>query len=425
VSDFYWARPAGLLALLLPLAVWWLARRPRPPAEVATGTLAVWREVAVEALPAARRRRAPWLLLAALGLGALALAGPRTSRAGSNNWRVVVDRSPSMHLPIDARGAAQGAAGGATRLERALALAEVELERRGARAPTYLAYDGVDFVAADGALPEAWRRPPALPHPEPDWSRVDRARTLWVTDQEPATQPRHAGLVLSGGELASGPAAVAPDGMLLDFDGQELRPSARRAAGRALWIDATVPAPVRALAELWAAERGLDLAAAPDTGGVALAIAAPPPGAREPLAIGRDGWELEVRALAGGLPRSASRADVASDFELAPTPWLGGPVVLVQSAPGHIELAFDESSEPRGDPAAFALSWSALFDACLLPPREVVPVAERLAAGDERVGIPAEEERPAQAGSGLEALCAGGAALLVLAAWWLARRRST
>ena len=413
MNGFYWARPDWLAALALPLAVWWLARRPRPPAETATGTLAVWREAAAEALPAAARRRAPWLLLAALCLGALALAGPRTLVSGSP-WRVVVDRSPSMHLPVTA-------AGGATRLERALALAEAELERRGARARRYLAYDGVEFVTAEGdGLPPAWRRAPALPHPEPDWARIDFSRTLWVTDREPATAPRQAGLVLSGGDLVPGPAAVAPDGTLLDFDGQSLRPSAERAAPRALWIDAAVPDPVRDLAELWAEERGLALAPGPDADDVALSLAGPPSGARQRIAAGRDGWELDASALPGGLPRAAARGrPPGSDFELAATPWLAEPVILVQSAPGRIELAFDESTEPRGDPAAFALSWSALFDACLLPPREVVPVAERLAAGEEHVQLPADEERPAGASPWLEALCAGGAALLALAAWWL------
>ena len=415
MNGFYWARPAWLAALALPLAVWWLARRPRPPAETATGTLAVWRAVAAEALPAAARRRAPWLLLAALCLGALALAGPRTPRAREAPWRVVVDRSPSMHLPVNGLGTA---ADGPTRLERALELAEAELERRSARERRYLAYDGVEFVAAEGAgLPPAWRRAPALPHPEPDWACIDFSRTLWVTDREPATAPRQAGLVLSGGDLVPGPAAVAPDGTLLDFDGQDLRPSGARAAPRALWIDAAVPDPVRDLAELWAVERGLALAPGPDPGSAALAIAGLPSGARERIAAGRDGWELDVTALPGGFPRA--RASPASDFELAATPWLAEPVILIQSAPGRIELAFDESTEPRGDPAAFALSWSALFDACLLPPREVVPVAERLAAGEEHVQLPADEERPGGASPWLESLCAGGAALLALAAWWL------
>jgi hypothetical protein len=104
---YEWARPLGLPALIAVPIVWWLASRSARPPRVSTGTLEVWREV-TRSQPndsEARRATSPalWALLAALVCGALALAGPRdVSAAGPMTWRVVVDRSPSMYLPVEA-----------------------------------------------------------------------------------------------------------------------------------------------------------------------------------------------------------------------------------------------------------------------------------------------------------------------------------
>jgi hypothetical protein len=413
VIGLEFARPWWLASLAVPLLVWWLARRRRPPPHTPPGTHPVWREAAAGAPAPALRRRPDRFLLAALFLGAAALGGPRTPRAGESAWRVVVDRSPSMYLPHPRGG---------TRLERAWGLARAELERSRAVERGFVAFDGADFVRVAGAdIPAAWLGRPWPPHPEPDWARMDLQRTLWVTDAEPASGRRRAGLARSGGDAVPGPAAVAADGALLVFDGRDLARSSERAAARSLELGPGVPPVIRELASFYAAERGLSIAE-PSAAAVALRIAGPAPGPRVALRIARDGWEMDVRC-ASTTP-SGAEADPAAppgaDFPLALRPWpASAGEGLVRCASGRIELAFDEASEPRGSPEAFALSWSALFDAHLAPPREVVEAAERLSAGEERV-VPAAAEPVREDDARLEALLAGAAALLALCA--LARR---
>ena len=189
---------------------------------------------------------------------------------------------------------------------------------------------------------------------------------------------------------------------------------------RAVAIDPRLRGPVPELAELWASERGL----APERStraGVALSLvlAEAEPGAGAavpgPLRAGRDGWTLELEAA----PRpDGFRAGTA---RTAPggvaMPWLeSGGLPLVRTGPGRIELSFAEAREvPAGDPISFAVSWSELFDRCLLPPPAVVPLAERRAAGSAEGIEPAPRPvRERAEGPALEALLAAAAAALAL-----------
>src|SRR5262249_1824414 len=76
-------------------------------------------------------------------------------------------------------------------------------------------------------------------------------------------------------------------------------------------------------------------------------------------------------------------------------------------------------SEPRGDPAAFALSWSRLFERCAKLPPLVVPLAERRDAGPAVLAPGEPSSDPSSAdGSGayVDAALALGAALCALLA---------
>jgi hypothetical protein len=75
----------------------------------------------------------------------------------------------------------------------------------------------------------------------------------------------------------------------------------------------------------------------------------------------------------------------------------------------------------QGDPAAFAVSWAQLFDAALLPPRGVVALEERQAAGAASERTPERPEGSRAAQAGFDALLAALAAVLALAALVLRR----
>ena len=366
------ARPLGLVALLLPALLLLTARRwRRPPSEV-TGTLEVWREVASGEPPGGRHRRLPpalLFLIAALTLGALALAGPRGGARAGRSWHVVVDRSPSMDLPH---------ADGGTRGERALAAAEAWLAD--ARRPT----DRVAWSAHAGA----------------SWAALDRAGVVWVTDRAPDPGPARAGLFASGGAAVPGPIAVG-QGELLVWDGEriEVIPAPRRAVR----VDRAVPELLAALVRVWAAARGLDVAAqaGPD---VVLYVSGPARAARAELEAraGRDGWTAAGR--------------VAGPADEGLEPWLTADgSALVAFGSGRVDVAWSRIDEPAGDPDAFAVSWSRLLDAALAPPPGVVPLEQRRDAG-EPVSRPPREPVPMGAGVGRAAPGWIDALLVLLAA---------
>ena len=381
-----WGRPAGVWALLLPFVVLLFARfRARPEAR-ATGALSVWREIAPVEAPRARgvRPRIPlavWLCAAGLAAGALALAGPRLGAPPlPRGFVVVVDQSPSMFLPRDA--------GGERRLDaaRERALAWLDAAGRARDRVRWIGSAGVEAELAFGTPPppELWEAP-AWEAPEPTWSRFDLPGAVFVTDRVPAVLPSRAGLAAAGGEAVPGPIGVAGADRV-DWDGARLVRVPGAAPVRGARAAPDLPEVVATMLAVWAGERGLeDAADAP----LALAVVpAPGPPPRVDVRVERAGWALSGSAPATGLAPPPGPP--------AATTWLSGrdaagaSVPLVAWRPGTVFVALAAASEPEGDPAAFALAWSELFDRAALPAPGTVPFGERQAAGPSTWREPAE-----------------------------------
>jgi hypothetical protein len=402
------ARPGAAWALLLAPAFLVLVRLAARPPEVVIGTLELWEE-----LPRATRgtrtlRRLPaWTFVVALALlfGALAWSGPRVVRgAEPRTWTCVVDTSPSMHLPL----------GDGTRLDAALARAGAWLARelrRGERV-RWLASErpGLE-LRRDELPPPAWRTSRAGDEREPEWERFDRAGVLWITDRAPSAARERAGLFASGGEAV--PGWVAADGReRVRWDGRALvrEPGGvapllvlREPAGRAL------PPVLARVLTAWSEARGWTLARQGSGAGLELELAAEV-GAHE-LELGRDGWSALGR---GGL-RARARAE-GEDWLLG-RDRAGALHALVRARPGHVLVGLAELGEPRGDPAAFALSFGRLLDRYALAPEGVVSLAERVAAGVGQ-SAPGLAPTPEAAGDGdrVQALEAGLALAAAVAA---------
>lgn len=372
------ARPPGLLALVLPLIVLLASRVLVRPVAVATGTLDLWARVARALPPTARRSRAPiplavWVLVLGLALGAIALAGPRLPEPlGRRSLRVIVDRSPSMELPL----------GSGTRRDRATAVAREWIERNepGARV------EWIDRSEPFGAAEDLWD-------------------AVWVTDRAPSPAPERAGYFASGGPAVPGPIAV--DGSTrYDWDGERIIEVKDGAPARRVEVQGELPAPLARVLGAWAAARGVDVGAGAER--PALVVSGPVPSTpplRE-IDVGRDGW--------------TSRGFAADPFEPAGDAWLAdaGGRPLVTTAPGRVECALAAMDDPRGDPAAFAVSWAELFDRVLLPPDGVVELSERGSAGAEAVRPPrrgTEEEVTTRPGAWDAWLAAASLACVLLA----------
>jgi hypothetical protein len=383
---FEWARPLGLAALFSVPVVWWLASRSARPPRVSTGTLEVWREVTRTQPSEIETRRATslalWCLLASLACGALALAGPREVGASSAvTWRVVVDRSPSMYLPIDG-------AGGATRLARALATAREQL------AAVMRDGDDVEWVAADGSFsslnhsaapPQDWLTAPAFPHAAPRFELFDRPGVLFVTDAPPQPEPRHAGWCASGGDAVGGVVACTHS---LDFSwapGQASEPAVAAVDDSrwfARWPAFENAAPsLRSVFEAWSAARSVERiearsGSAATSARIGLELSSPLDGELVDVRAGRDGWSLRGKARA-----VRARPDEPSESWLSARRADGSLIDVVRWRPGRIEIGLGDVSAPEGDSAAFAVSWAKLFDGAMLPPAEVIAIDERQAAG--------------------------------------------
>lgn len=405
------AHPAALGLLLVPLVVlWYVARalaRPRPDA---TGALEIWKRSAPEAPRSSSARTIPpavWLLAAALACAAVAIAGPRAGgNPPSRSLLVVVDRSPSMYL----------ASGGTTRFERALALTREHLARLGGEEVRWIAPPTFgDEARAPRDCPLAWSTAPREGALEPAFDLYDRPDTLWLTDRAPTPLPRRAGVCASGGEAVPGPIGVS-DGRVVAWDGERLVAGDARARDR-IALDRGLPARVTRFARVWAAARGLDVvdAEAADGEDTALVVRQAADGVVQSGTVARDGWSA----------RATWRAPIVLDApEGRLVAWLSardGPVVAFGSR--RIVVALESIDEPSGDPAAFPVSWSALFDAALAPPAGCVPLAERRAAGDPFVRAPARDrgENDVRASLGT-ALAAAAGVVCALAALGLAAR---
>ena len=104
--------------------------------------------------------------------------------------------------------------------------------------------------------------------------------------------------------------------------------------------------------------------------------------------------------------------------------------------PGRVDLGFHRFEGPPSDEAAFAVSWTSLFDEARLSPDRVVEAAERRSAGKavvppptaptvlEAPGAATLAERRHERAAALRALLAGAAAVLGLVALGLLARRA-
>ena len=402
-------RPQAAYWLLLPIGVLLLLKLFERPPRVVIGTLDLWLD-----LPEARggghaRRRFPlWALVLALALtlGALALLGPRFEPAfAPRTFTLVLDDTPSMHLPL-APGDTR------TRLEAALAAAEDGL------ASAARAQDRVRWVGADELELALGERPSAAwfarlaKLPEPDWARYDFRGALWVTDQVPELPRTNAGVFASGGAAIPGP--ISSDGKReVLWDGERLTARARATPLR-FSVRGELCAVLERVLAAWGDARGFARGAAGESVELEFEVFA---AEARPLLTARDGWQ--ARGRGADLPPSACEEWLSGTAETGET------LSLVRFGPGRIELSLRELEEPRGDPAAFALSWARLFDRAARAGGDVVPLDERQAAGDS-VAIPGRA--PLASGGAANALgpyldagLALGAACLAGAAWFLLR----
>ena len=365
-------RPAGLALLALPLLLWLFLRRREEPRLEATGLLTLWRELAagdVRAAEGGARRLTPraWWLVTALLLGALAVSGPRPERPPRlESYELVVDRSPSMYLPL-------AAAGGRRRYDAALEAALTWLDDQGV-ADEARRWTSAGADAVRGARPPAaWSEPPAFPAPELEPAGFSAA--TFLTDRR---QDHAGGQFVSGGAAIAGPIgeaagrAIVWDGAAL-VEGEALPP--RRVA-----INPRLAPRLRRLVEFWCAERG-HTPVSPGGGPPSLSLRTPEGEARAVEAEGVD-WSLVGRSV--GLAEG-------------PGVWLvdlGGAPLVRAVAPGVLEVGLLEITRLGGDPASFAVAWGELLDASLPPRAGAVSLAERADAG----GPSRVEPRPAAPG---------------------------
>jgi hypothetical protein len=383
-------RPAALVALILPLAVLVGARLFDRPEEVATGTLDIWERLraARPPNPGRARRRIPlavWILALGLSLGAVALAGPRMrAPETTRSFRFLVDVSPSMNLPLAK----------ASRRERALAMALAWLGRE-----------------QPGARVEWMERP------QPFGAEDDEPDAVWVTDRAPIPPPRRAGFFASGGPAVPGPIAV--DGSTrFDWDGARIVEVAGGAPKRRVEVHGALPPPIARFLDAWAGARGAVVAAVGDDRPALVFHGAPPSSSGTPATFeaGRDGWTATGAAL-GSAPSSDGEGPLAT--------WLADASgrALVSTGAGRVHCPWTSMDEPRGDPAAFAVSWAQLLDNSVLPPAGVIELGERLAAGEEASAAPSTAEPSGSSGGAappIDAWLAAAALLCTLGALALA-----
>ncbi len=389
IAGLEFARPLGFLALVLPVALLLGARAFARPERLATGTLAIWRRVLANPVPAAPRRTwklPPAVLLLAIGLalGSFALAGPRIGEPRApRSFRLLVDGSASMDLPI-AIGAAQ------TRRDRA------EVSAR-----AWLA------LHAPGASVRRVVRPGRI------GSDDDAEDAIWITDRAPSPPPERAAWFASGGPAVPGPIAVEGT-TRFDWNGTSIVTVEGGAPRRSIEVRGALPRPVAAVLDAWAAARN---AVVGPGDRAALVVSTAGEGAPFRADASRDGWSASVD-LAGAAPDTDGDGPLES--------WLADPSgrKLVAFGRGRVDCPWTSMEEPRGDPAAFAVSWASLFDRAALPPPGVVALADRSAAGDESARPPrdAGDARDRRGESLVPAVLAFAACACAAGAWWLAAK---
>ena len=385
-----WTRPWGLSALVLPLVVLLASFRPERPRSHAVGTLHLWR-LAASREPVTgerRRRRIPLerlFLLLALTAGALALGSPRAlDEEGAHRWRVVLGSGPALFL--DATDQAGRGIGGGSRLALAVGEARAFLDGRGAGEVLW-----TRSAARPGAFeellatlpPDGWLVAPARSG-STAWDLVDGPGVLWVRPQPPAEEPVEAGVVTPGGGPVPGAIARAGPGRVVWWDGESVEE--REGKRERVALDADLPAALRELVRIWAADRGLEVVAR--GAGATLSVESFPTAGGD-LVARRGGWSLRGSGGAAALARDPGHGT-----------WLAGEdgVPVVAWTPGLVRIAL-ASCEPAGDPAAFAVDWAELLDGALPDPVDVTALAHRRALPPAEVIPPRSPFPPPEPGT--------------------------
>jgi hypothetical protein len=231
------------------------------------------------------------------------------------------------------------------------------------------------------------------------WNRFDSGDCMWLPTSGGGAAPRLAGLPELAFEAVPGPAALLRSGKCLWWEpGSEMAerelplgaaPATVLLQGAAL----AVGTPIGDVALAWAQSRGLATSREASVlnavlhleGMDDLAPRAVSLGAR----LGRDGWNAQGTWMDGE----------AVSLE----PWIANDGrVIIGWRPGYIRVGLAALSEPSGDPAAFAVSWSNLFDRAALAGAGVVSVAARMAVQVEGREPADNTERDSRAPGGAE-----------------------
>lgn len=391
--DFEFQRPSALAALVLPIALWLLARRPRPPIAAATGTLAIWHEVLEQmtARPTTRKRGLPLgllFLLLALTLGSLALAGPVQRAESAAPWRVVLDTRPQMFLPWSLTA---DRTSDQRRIDVALESAAQWIDGE----TLWMRFDGEEWEESRGSDPPAdWLIAANLVMDELPWSEVDRADCLWITDRIP--KPSAASFSASGGSAVDGWVGRR-NGHRLFARGSELFESAEVDRARLFVADA-VPRELRALTEAWSRERDVDLVGVEDAADLRLSVTQRGDG--ESSVFGTD-WTLRGATCAEPTGRVIWRDEVGA--------------TVLAGTPGELRLALRDPVEWGGDRRRFGLAWIEILESHVRSPAGAVSLTGRRDAGPAGLGLgpeaPLAASRPARLVSWMIAAAALAAAL--------------
>ncbi|MFT4541029.1 MAG: hypothetical protein ACI841_003219 [Planctomycetota bacterium] len=396
---YQWSRSWGFGALLLPLVLLWLSRRPVSPAPEATGTFSLWAESRGVAEGHRQRRRLPlsrWLLLFSLAVGAIALAGPRPiSEPDVLRWRLWLDRSPSMYLPW-VREAAEGKEGSIRRIDRVLH--ELDVWRNTKDDSGFvIEWEWVTRTASGWerhlgpSAPPEWLEAPIPALDEMELPPGDSMPGIVLTDQPRADLlDESVGFFACGGDAVAGLIASGADFDLewdAEWDGAGTRKRSR--SPQCVRFDAQLPPPLVEFIQVWADDRQLTCVVSAGERGqheegawVALEIIGGGAGASSKATVERDGWRMtgQARAVA------AASIDCRGQERFL-HPWPSGGLderaqPYVARAAGLLSIGWTEVAQVAGEPVSFAVAWGALLDEALVERPEIVSIAERAAAGD-------------------------------------------